>query len=285
MEIPGNEVEKAEKKLMDAKLAVKGEVFGTWTEHILIARWFARFSLDQLIATSEAVDDDEKCVAYLLVKKMTRTKILFYWLSSSQSICKLCFDTEFWECITDSSFSPDSTTLVYRLADFSEVCLQFDVHRVDFEVGLCRFGSLLAMQDGKWQCCGLRVTFKMSSGIRRESTATDSSQVKWIVPVCRMYFNFMFLHCKSVKIWRNASSTLRSATTRDRKWQLHLLLFVYTFVSVLSVITKYDLPPFNSPDVNSQFLCGRSSQQEEVSARRYFQGYKVGRSMNYNLHY
>jgi hypothetical protein len=36
------------------------------------------------------------------------------------------------------------------------------------------------------------------------------------------------------------------------------------------------------PDVNSQFLCGRSPRQEEVPARRYFQGFKVGRSINYN---
>jgi hypothetical protein len=67
-----------------------------------------------------------------------------------------------------------------------------------FAVGLCRFGSLLAA--GRDASCGLRVTFKMASGIRRESKATDRSQLKWIVPVCRMYFNFMFLYCKSVKM-------------------------------------------------------------------------------------
>ncbi len=67
--------------------------------------------------------------------------------------------------------------------------------------------------------------------------------------------------------WRNASFTPRNVTTRDRKWQLHLLSPLLCrrvhFVSV-SVITDYDLPPFNPPDVNSQFLCGRSAQQEEV---------------------
>jgi hypothetical protein len=67
--------------------------------------------------------------------------------------------------------------------------------------------------------------------------------------------------------WRNASLTPRNVTTRDRKWQLHLLSPLLCrrvhFVSV-NVITDYDLPPFNPPDVNSQFLCGRSAQQEEV---------------------
>jgi hypothetical protein len=68
--------------------------------------------------------------------------------------------------------------------------------------------------------------------------------------------------------WRNASSTVYTAECDDQRSKVATSspfppLFVYTFVSVLSVITEYDLAPFNSPDVNFS-VCAELSTHSRV---------------------